>query len=381
MRLTSEKLQSLAAVQEYALTCSWSFASYRLPHSDTTHTVIEFSSRPDSFDTIAELEGESGFVVAPFDLNDQHPLVLIRPELVIHGDILPADISTALSQKAEKIDGIHSSRSRKIPGESSREEYIRQVGQIVEMISDSPLEKVVLSRISNEKIPPEFSPSLFFDRLKQAYKDAFVFMVNLPQNGLWFGASPEPLMISKGDYIHTVSLAGTREYQPDSDKLEWGQKEIHEQQVVTEYIRSLILKYGIEDVSISGPYTHRAGKIEHLRTDFVMKNSIPDEVLSFIADLHPTPSLCGLPKERAFRTIKEIENHQREYYTGFLGPFHLFNESHLYVNLRSLKTIGESIFYYQGAGITSDSIPEMEWQETCNKKKTMEFIIQSLKHK
>ena len=379
MRTTSKKLQSLADVLDYATTRSLAFASYRLPNKDTTHTLIEFTSKPDSFNAITDLEEESGFVVAPFDFNEGQPLILIRPELVIRGEDLPSGIIELLEQNAESTTELLSAKCRKSNMVASKGEYIQQVNQIVDLIKNSPLDKVVLSRISREFIPQGFTPFVFFERLKEAYKDAFVFMVNLPQSGLWFGASPEPLMVSKGAFIHTVSLAGTREYQPAKEILEWGQKEIHEQQLVTDYIRSLMEKYGLEDTSISGPYTHLAGKIEHLRTDFLMKNTIPNEILGFVTDLHPTPSICGLPKLLALETIRKIEDPQREYYTGFLGPFNLFSESHLYVNLRSLKTIDDSIIYYQGAGITADSIPEKEWQETCNKKKTMESIIQSLK--
>jgi isochorismate synthase len=62
-----------------------------------------------------------------------------------------------------------------------------------------------------------------------------------------------------------------------------------------------------------------------------------------ISVLHPTPAVCGLPKQEAKDFILENEGYDRKYYTGFLGELNkeAFNKetlkSDLYVNLRCMK--------------------------------------------
>ena len=96
-------------------------------------------------------------------------------------------------------------------------------------------------------------------------------------------------------------------------------------------------------------------------------------------------------------TIFEYENYNREFYTGFLGELnkkvkirprsgarnienkaYAYRKSvtHLYVNLRCMQLNGNEAQLYVGGGITKDSIPENEWQETINKTKTMKSVLE-----
>ncbi|MFN2396072.1 MAG: chorismate-binding protein, partial [Bacteroidales bacterium] len=179
--------------------------------------------------------------------------------------------------------------------------------------------------------------------------------------------------------ITTVSLAGTRVFETEKADKPWGDKELNEQEIVTDYIESVLRKSGVYRFTKEGPVSQRAGNVEHLKTSFSFEKKLMNEnPYSFIQMLHPTPSVCGLPKEMALDVIKRIEKHEREYYTGFLGPVNFENQWHLYVNLRSMKVDKNRFYYYLGAGITSGSDPSGEWEETQNKKNTLQNIVQSL---
>jgi isochorismate synthase len=96
--------------------------------------------------------------------------------------------------------------------------------------------------------------------------------------------------------------------------------------------------------------------------------------------LHPTPAVCGLPKEDSKKFIIENENYDRSYYTGYLGELNtrsVNNElsSDLYVNLRSMQIENENAYVYIGCGITKDSDPEKEWEESVNKSMTMKRVL------
>ena len=85
--------------------------------------------------------------------------------------------------------------------------------------------------------------------------------------------------------------------------------------------------------------------------------------------LHPTSAVCGMPLEESKKFILANESHERSFYSGYLGPVNIQNETELFVNLRCAKVFKNKLRLFSGAGITDDSIPEKEWEETelkCN---------------
>ena len=149
--------------------------------------------------------------------------------------------------------------------------------------------------------------------------------------------------------------------------------------MVTDFIEEALIEEEIKDFQQFGPFTLKVGKLAHLKTTF----QIPVEQLkgktgNLIARLHPTPAVCGLPKEEAFEMILEIEKHNRELYTGFLGPWNLNGESQLYVNLRCARLEEKSALLFVGGGITAASNAEDEWQETENKAETLLSVLKNL---
>ena len=71
-----------------------------------------------------------------------------------------------------------------------------------------------------------------------------------------------------------------------------------------------------------------------------------------------------MPKNDSLSLILKTENHNREYYTGYLGLKNKKDEIDLYVNLRCMKVDKQEIKIYVGGGITKDSKLEAEWLET-----------------
>ena len=95
---------------------------------------------------------------------------------------------------------------------------------------------------------------------------------------------------------------------------------------------------------------------------------------------HPTPAVCGLPAKKAKNFILENENYNREFYSGFLGEINIpkstkNKKSHLFVNLRCMSLENNIARIYVGGGITKDSIPEKEWEETVSKSFTMKSVL------
>ena len=91
--------------------------------------------------------------------------------------------------------------------------------------------------------------------------------------------------------------------------------------------------------------------------------------------LHPTPAVCGLPKEEAYRFIIDTENYDRSYYSGIIGWLAPEGDTTLYVNLRCMRIDKDTATLYAGGGILPTSEAESEWEETQHKMDTMRNIL------
>ena len=156
----------------------------------------------------------------------------------------------------------------------------------------------------------------------------------------------------------------------------WSEKNIREQAFVTEYIGGCLRERGVR-FTLEGPYTATAGELAHLKTDIRLRLSSVEALGDILQALHPTPAVCGLPKEEAFRFILSHEGYDRSYYAGFLGRWEPEGKTALYVNLRCMQCGegAEKIRLYAGGGILPASVCEEEWMETERKLQTMKYVI------
>lgn len=240
--------------------------------------------------------------------------------------------------------------------EESKEEYLRKIEKTIDVIKKNHLKKLVISR----KKMVEYSNINFsqsFINLCQKYPSAFVYAFS--ENHLaWMGAFSEALGIydKKTKKFQTMSLAGTL---PINET--WTSKEIEEQQPVSDYILEILKNYS-QSIEQSETYDHHSGDIKHLRTDFSI--TIDEEKAELLLqDLHPTPAVCGIPKDFCQEKILELEKFNREFYAGF-SQIETSDFLYAFVNLRCGKFYKNRAEILVGGGITKDSSPEKEWQET-----------------
>ena len=120
----------------------------------------------------------------------------------------------------------------------------------------------------------------------------------------------------------------------------------------------------------------------HLRTKVSGSLKHSASLKELIGVLHPTPAVCGLPREASRSFILKNEVYERRFYTGFLGELNVQYEKSstpktvLFVNLRCMKINDNySASLFIGGGITEDSNAEKEWEETISKSKTMKCVL------
>ncbi len=254
--------------------------------------------------------------------------------------------------------------------ESEKEAHMVLVEKAIDFINNSDTQKIVLSR--KEKVDIENIDTFqIFEKLLIYYPNAFVYLWSHPMTGLWMGATPEILLEVSNNRFKTMALAGTQSFEGTIDT-NWNEKEKQEQQFVTDYIQ---FKLKDLNLTISEPFTIKAGSLLHICSEIKGELTSSDELESLIKTLHPTPAVCGIPKMSAKQFILNNENYKREFYTGFLGNIDSNSSMNLYVNLRCMRITGNSVSIYVGGGITKDSIPEKEWEETCIKSEVMKRVL------
>lgn len=232
------------------------------------------------------------------------------------------------------------------------------------------IQKAILSRAEVVEMEhKEVSIKQLFMALEGMYPEAFVYLLFHPEVGMWAGATPELLAKKNGKVVNTVALAGTK---LKASNREWTKKEIIEQELVQQYIKTLHSdNYNL--IHISETETIKAAHLEHLCTKFTFQIESED-FDTFLNKLHPTPAVCGLPKKAAMQLIKNVEQYDRHLYTGVVGVREDQDLTY-YVNLRCMQLTNAQTIIYVGGGITADSQCAKEWEETVQKANVMRNVL------
>jgi len=254
--------------------------------------------------------------------------------------------------------------------EKERSRYAQLVKKAIKMLKESAVKKVVLSRV--QEVTKRTNDLEILEALLQSYAAANCYFFSHPKVGKWMGATPEILAAITGDKLKTMSLAGTAIFNPDGNHI-WGKKEIEEQQLVTDFIVENLNNCGVNDLVISDVQTSRAGNLIHLKTDIsaTIDSSRKED---YIDALHPTPAVCGLPRDKAQRFIQDNEGYDRSFYTGYLGIVEA-SQANYFVNLRCMQLFENKVKIYVGGGITALSNPILEYDETVQKLITMKRLL------
>lgn len=374
-----------------------SFALWRKPKSNLLEFLLDEEQNPVKVDLALE-ELPAGFIVHPFADQEDKKAFFIKSnhyfsfqlDQELGKEELPQWIKSIAESSTESIKkSIKELLKEKSEASSSenaeaneKTHFIRLVEHGIEAIEAGILEKVVPARTKLIEVTKEFDLGNTFLEMVQAYPNSFVNFFHIPSIGTWIGASPETLIKTKEEQFYTMALAGT---QPASGEnplksAAWTQKEIEEQALVCRYIVDCFKKIRLREYEEHGPKTIMAGNLLHLRTDFKvdMKATRFPQLGSVMLDLlHPTSAVCGMPRKEAHEFLQESEGFDRSFFAGFLGPVNIEGETAIFVNLRTASFKGEKAILYAGAGVTEESDPDKEWEETELKCKIIGKFIQT----
>ncbi|MDL2255471.1 isochorismate synthase [Parabacteroides sp. OttesenSCG-928-K15] len=354
-------MEHVYAAIDTAIHDNRSFVVYRLPNdnklrfvSATTEDAVQ------TFYDFNELNGQEGYIIAPFGISDECPIVCIQAEEVCWE--YPEE-SPFTSSGEEYAEFAHITPR-----------YKKRFHTFMAAFHEWGMQKLVLSRQLKMERPPMFSPTETFIKACYRYPNAYVYLFHTPVTGTWLGCTPELLLEGEGSDWKAVALAGTQPVIDGKVPTVWSEKNYEEQRFVSDYIYNQLQASGIATEE-EGPFIVQAGEVAHLSSTF--RFQLPDN--NYIGDLlqlmHPTPAVCGLPKEDAYWYIVDHEGYPREYYSGFLGWLQPEGKTKLYMNLRCMQIGAKILMLYAGSGLLPLSTADDEWMETESKMQTLKAII------
>ena len=359
-----------------------SFALFRLPHAENCTLIEQHEGEPLHFQSCRELNGQHGFVLAPFHVSAEHPILMIRPDQV--QEITLHDLCAQFGGSSfETSQPKAASTSDNTPDR----DYAIDFANFHAQLSNGVFRKIVLSR--SKELSRDYAVDVrqLFCQACRLYPRLFIALVSLPDGTCWLTATPEILLEGIGSQWRTIALAGTMQLQGDElqgegEHVRWSAKNIQEQRYVATYISQCLEQFSLDFVE-EGPRTVRAANLVHLRSDFTFHLPDASQVGNLLQALHPTPAVCGLPKHETFEFILHNEHTPRQYYSGFMGPLDLSHvagisaasSTHLYVSLRCMQITDSTYRLYAGGGLLKDSLLEQEWQETEAKMQTMRGLL------
>ena len=324
------------------------FVLYAKPNETILHGIFQNDERLNVF------ENQSGFVFASF-YNEINVVFSLSDS-----ESCKEEINFEIEDNSTQIENKFDKKAQIL--------FEDLVQKGVSEIEKGTFEKVVLSRKIEVSQSVDFIKS--YQNLLKKYPTAFRYLWFHPKVGMWMGATPEQLAKIKDNTFETVALAGTQVF---SENVIWQEKEIVEQQLVTDYIKSRTENL-VEVLQISESYTQKAGNLVHLKSDISGKLKQNVSQLDVINALHPTSAVCGMPLEKARNFIIENEKYNRKYYSGFLGEFQIQEQTDLFVNLRCCEFVNNDInvndniknqckFFINDAGTTKNDSPRVDGYE------------------
>jgi isochorismate synthase len=256
--------------------------------------------------------------------------------------------------------------------EPSPDAYERSVAAALDLIRRGRLRKVVLARTIRVEAGRTLDPRELLKRLRAVEPDGYSFAIDVGEGRTLVGASPELLISRFGNEIRANPLAGSApragdpvEDRENAERLGSSPKDRQEHAIVVEDVFRALHPLCEKLANDRDPQLLATANVWHLSTRFrgVLKDP-GVTALDLVRALHPTPAVCGEPRDEAMRAIEELEPVPRRAYAGAVGWMDGNGDGVWALALRCAELNGSTARLFAGAGIVADSDPAAELAET-----------------
>jgi isochorismate synthase len=282
-------------------------------------------------------------------------------------------------QRASKLlQGLHDARHPTVPRMGlarhaetpSADAWLKYVSQALAALNAKGISKLVPARSIHVQGQRRFNADRLLGNLSQLYPGCH--LLGFVRNGrALLAASPEYLIQRRGWHVVCDAVGGSaaRAAGQTADEamglaLQNDSKARHEHDLVVTGITEALSPLA-ESVHVPAtPALKRLRTVQHLWTRIEAVVAPSTSLLELARRLHPTPAVCGCPRQEAHRWLAENEGLVRGWYCGAAGWLAVGGDGELAVVLRCALVEGSSADLYAGAGIVIGSDPQAELVET-----------------
>lgn len=223
-----------------------------------------------------------------------------------------------------------------------------------------------------------YSGDLFaaYQKIRNVAPGDFSAFLNLTAAHSILSLSPERFISVEGRQIVTQPIKGTaaRVENPEEDKriadaLSRSPKDQAENIMIVDLLRNDLGKL-CETGTVSVPSLcalESFDNVHHLVSTITGTLRADCTAGQALLACSPGGSITGAPKRRAVEIIKELEPAPRGIYCGSVFALKANGWLQSSIAIRTVEAVDNTLYCWGGGGITFDSIPEAEYQETLDK--------------
>jgi len=255
--------------------------------------------------------------------------------------------------------------------ETEPEVWNDAVDRALAEMAGGAISKVVLARVQTVSAEGGLEPVDVAMNLWRDNPGAHVFLFEPMPGHVFLGAAPETVTtVSNGRFRATAVAGSVSRGESDAQQKALARELLrsskdrreHEMCVADMVERLQAVSDGV--MAQEEPHVLTLATIQHLET-VIGADLRPDQnVLSVLEILHPTPAVCGYPRDLALDFLEREEQFRRGWYAGPVGWFDQDGNGVFVPALRSAVGHGAEWRLFAGAGIVAGSDPRREWDET-----------------
>lgn len=246
-----------------------------------------------------------------------------------------------------------------------------EVEGVLAAIHSGFVSKVVLARTMDVLSESPLDPLRVLDYMWQENRGAHVFLFEPTPGHLIVGAAPETVATVRAGAFHATAVAGSiargeteEEQKALAARLLGSEKDLVEHRIALDDMVERLGPFGEQIEAADHPHVLTLARIQHLETDIRARLYPGVHIMDILATLHPTPAVCGLPRDDAMSLLERGEPFERGWYSGPVGWFDASGDGIFAPALRCAVAKGREWRLFAGAGIVGASDPALEWEET-----------------
>lgn len=257
---------------------------------------------------------------------------------------------------------------------TDRVAWAAAVDESLAAIRAGRISKAVLARTLDVTTDRPVDPVDVVAHLREVSQGSHIFFFE-PEPGMAvLGAAPETVATLKDGVFHATAVAGSirrgdspREQAELAAQLLASDKDRAEQRIALDDMVARLETVAHQIRTDPQPHVLTLARIQHLETE--IRASVPSGtgILDLLRLLHPTPAVCGLPRDGAMEFLAAAEPFERGWYAGPVGFFDVDGNGVFAPALRMGVMTPGGWRLFAGAGIVEGSVPALEWEETAIK--------------